>query len=194
MSREQARENLKSIGIEEPTDEQITAYLNTVHGESNKEKDKAQKTIDTLKMQADKVSELQKQLDEINNANLSEVDKANKATETANNKIAELESQIEKMKLKASLAEKGIVGEDADKLFDTDGKLDIETLGKIISDREKAAASAKEKEILKDTPNPQGNGGKADGEDEKPADLKMAEKIHFVSTSMDSKDKDYYKL
>ena len=39
MNRQQAIENLKSLGIEEPTDEQVTAYLNTVHGESKKEKD-----------------------------------------------------------------------------------------------------------------------------------------------------------
>ena len=62
MNREQAKENLKSFGIEEPTDEQVTAYLNQVHGESNKEKQRA----DRLKEQADKVEALEKQLKDLN--------------------------------------------------------------------------------------------------------------------------------
>ena len=188
MNRTQAEENLKSFGIEEPTDEQISNYLNQVHGESKKEKDRA----DKLKAQADKVSELQGQLDALNNANLSEVEQANKATETANKKIADLEKQIEQMQLKAQLAEKGIVGEDADALIGADGKLDIEVLGRIISERETASASAKEKELLDSTPSPQGNGGGND-DDAKPLDVENAEKITF-GAGVDKEHKDYYKL
>ena len=80
MTRNQASENLKSFGIEEPTDEQITAYLNQVNGESKKEKDRAER----FKAEADKVADLQNQLDSLNNANLSEVEKANKEAENAN--------------------------------------------------------------------------------------------------------------
>ena len=189
MSREQARENLKSFGIEEPTDEQVTAYLNQVGGETKKEKDRA----DKLKAQADKVTELQSQLDSLNNANLSEIEQANKATEKANEQIATLQKQIAQMQLKASLAEKGIIGEDADNLIDADGKLDIETLGKIISERETAAASAKEKELLDKTPNPQGNAGSGTDDDAKPLDVENAEKIVFGG-GVDTANKDYYKL
>ena len=189
MTRSQAVENLKSLGIEEPTDDQVTNYLNTVHGESKKEKDRAE----MLKAQADKVAELQKQLDAVNNANLSEVEQANKAVEKANGQIADLEKQISQMKIKQQLAEKGIIGEDADNLIDADGKLDIETLGKIISDREKASASAKEKELLDKTPNPQGNVGGATEEDAKPLDVVNAEKIVF-GAGVDTANKDYYKL
>ena len=57
MNRAQALENLKTVGIEEPTDEQITAYLNQVHGETNKEKARAE----AYKQQADKADELKKQ-------------------------------------------------------------------------------------------------------------------------------------
>lgn len=186
MNRQQAQENLKSLGIEEPTDDQITAYLNTVHGESKKEKDRA----DALKAQADKVAELEKLLESANDEKLSDIEKANKATEQANAQIAELNKKIADMELKAQLAEKGIVGEDADNLIGADGKLDIETLGKIISDREKASASAKEKEILADTPNPTGNGG---SEDAKPLDVINAEKLTF-GTGVDEANKDYYKV
>lgn len=190
MTRTQALENLKSFGIEEPTDEQVTAYLNQIGGETKKEKDRAE----AYKAQADKASELKQKLDELNNANLSEVEKANKATEQANAQIAELNKKIEQMELKAQLAEKGIVGEDADKLIGADGKLDIEVLGKIISDRETASASAKEKELLDGTPNPQGNNaGGGTSDDAKPADVEVAEKVEFVR-GMDSDKKDFYKL
>lgn len=189
MNRNQAIENLKFFGIEEPSDEQINTYLNQVHGDSQKERNRA----DALKAQADKADELRQKLDELNNANLSEVEKANKATEQANAQIAELNKKIANMELKAQLAEKGIVGEDADNLIGADGKLDIETLGKIISERETAAASAKEKELLDSTPSPKGNDGGGKEDDVKPADLEMAEKIHFVS-GVDNTNKDYYKL
>lgn len=43
MSREQAKKNLISFGIEEPSEEQITNYLNQVNGETQKEKEKAEK-------------------------------------------------------------------------------------------------------------------------------------------------------
>ena len=192
MNRQQAIENLKSLGIEEPTDDQVTAYLNTVHGESKKEKDRAEQ----YKAQADKATELmkqqQKQLDDVTNANLSDIEKANKEVENANNQIAELNKKIADMELKAQLAEKGIVGEDAENLIGADGKLDIETLGKIISEREKASASAKEQEILKNTPNPQGNGG-GNPEDAKPIDVANAEKLSF-GTGVDEANKDYYKV
>lgn len=189
MNREQARENLQSLGIEEPTDDQITSYLNTVHGESKKEKDRA----DAFKAQADKANELKQKLDELNNANLTEVEKANKATEDANKQIAELNKKIANMELKAQLAEKGIVGEDADNLITADGKLDIETLGKIISDREKASASAKEQELLNSTPSPKGNGNDGADDDAKPLDVKNAEKLVF-GAGVDIEHKDYYKL
>lgn len=185
MNREMAKENLKSFGIEEPTDEQVTAYLNQVHGESNKEKQRA----DRLKEQADKVEALEKQLKDLNDSNLSDIEKANKDRDEALGQIDALNKKIADMELKAKLAEKGITGEDAEKLIDADGKLDIETLGKIISDREKASASAKEQEILKDTPNPQGNGGE---EDAKPLDVANAEKLTF-GTGVDKANQDYYK-
>lgn len=189
MSREQARENLKSFGIEEPTDEQITAYLNQVGSETKKEKDRAE----AFKAQASKADELKQKLDELSNANLSEVEKANKATEDANKQIAELNKKIEQMELKAQLAEKGIVGEDADALIGADGKLDIEVLGRIISERETASASAKEKELLDSTPSPQGISGGNDDDDAKPLDVANAEKITF-GAGVDKANKDYYKL
>ena len=50
MTREQAKQNLISIGVAEPTDEQVSNYLNQVNGETKKEKDRA----DGYKAKADK--------------------------------------------------------------------------------------------------------------------------------------------
>ena len=43
VTREQATEHLKAFGVENPTDEQITTYLNNVNAEAVKEKSKAEK-------------------------------------------------------------------------------------------------------------------------------------------------------
>lgn len=164
MNRTQAKENLINLGVAEPTDENITAYLNQVHGESQKEKDRA----DRLKGEVEKVAELQAKLDELNNANLSEIEKANKATEQANSQVALLTKQIAQMEQKQKLAEIGITGEDAAKLFGEDGSLDISALGNIIKTREEASATAKEREIANGSTNPNGgssasnNGGGAE--------------------------------
>ena len=43
ITREQAKKNLISIGVADPTEEQITSYLNQIGSETQKEKDKADK-------------------------------------------------------------------------------------------------------------------------------------------------------
>ena len=162
MTREQAKKNLIAFGIEEPTEEQVINYLNQVNGESKKEKDKAEK----YKADAEKAAELQQQLEDLNSQNLSDIEKANKERDDALKSITTLQNQIKTMELKTKFAEKGIVGEQADKLLESlnSGTLDVEVLGQIISDRETAAAQAKEKEIADKSTNPGGGsvGGKED--------------------------------
>lgn len=158
MTRAEAKEVLISCGVAEPTEEQITNFLNAHNKDVQKEKDIAKQYKD----KADSADELQRQLDEINESKLSEVEKANKAVEASNNKIAELEKQIQNMTFKNQLAQKGIVGEEADKLLKADGTLDIETLGSIIADREAKAMAQKEQELLKGTPDAGSKGGKGD--------------------------------
>ena len=153
MTRENAKANLIAIGIAEPTDEQITNYLNQIGGETKREKDLAGK----YKGDALKVKELQEQLEELANKNLSEVDLAKKETEKATTRVADLEKQIAIMQRKNALAEKGIVGEQADKLFREDGSFDFDVFGQILSERVESAKSQKEKELLEKTPNPKGS-------------------------------------
>lgn len=161
MTREQAKQKLISFGNAEPTDEQITDFLNTVGSEVKKEKDRA----DGYKAKADSADELQRQLDEINTQNLSEIDKATKALEQANQKIAELEKRDAIRNQRSNAMEKfKITAEQASQIIKDDGCFDYDILGQIISDKETAAASAKAKELLDKTPNPSGSTGGNGGE------------------------------
>lgn len=172
------------------TDEQITAILNLHQGELAAERGKANK----YKADADKVSELQQKISEMEGANLSDLEKANKATETANAKIADLEKQISRMTAKNSLAEQGITGEEADKLLDSlnSGTFDASILGQIIKARETAAVSAFEKSKMSQTPSGAGASGGA-GSGEKPADVKVAEMLSFGKPGESAKAaRDYY--
>ena len=156
MTREQVKQFIKTtFGIEEPTDEMVSAYLNNVNGAIKVEKDKA----DLLKEEAEKAKALQAELDAINAEKMSDIEKANAETEKANKQIAELQKQVSDMKVRNKLAEMGITGEQADKFFDKDGQIDFDNLGQIISEREKNASALKEKELLDKTPNPSGSVG-----------------------------------
>lgn len=191
MTREQAKAFLSSLGIETPTDEQITSYLNSVNSETKKEKDRA----DKLKLDADKAAQLQKQIDDLNNQNLSEVEKANKATEDAIAQMNALQKKLDRIEQLKALADKGITGEQAEKLISEDGKLDYEVLGQIISDRENAAKAAKEQEIANNQGNPGGGSSGNEGKtDEKPDDVKNAESLNFGVAPTDAqKVMDFYK-
>ena len=163
MTREQCKAKLVAMGIAEPTEDQITAMLNTISGEVKVEKDRA----DRLSKDAEKVTELQKQLDELNSKGLTEVEKANKATEAALSKVAELEKNIKTMQTQKQLAELGITGESAEKIFDANGNLDFAVFGQILSDTKAKAAADKEAELAGKAGNPGegGNGGNGGGDE-----------------------------
>ena len=172
MTREQAKQNLISIGVEEPTDEQITNYLNQVNGETQKEKDKAAE----YKEKADKADEYKAKIDELEAGNLTEVEKANKALELANEQIAKMqkENSIRDLREK-SMTDFKITAEQAKTVVKDDGSFDTAALGKIMSEKETAAAQAKEQEIAgkQDIP----GGGSAGGGKDKTEAEKTAEAI-----------------
>ena len=173
MSREEAKAKLVSFGVAEPTDEQITNYLNTINGEVKKEKDRA----DRLKTEADKVTELQKQLDEINGKSLTDIEKAQKEAQTANDRAASLEAELKRMKWNAELAKAGVGADDIEKFFGENGEVDFNVLGQIISGARAAGASAKEAEIAGNATNPGGGTQQSDYKTEKTEAEKMAEVI-----------------
>ena len=163
MTREQAKQKLISFGVAEPTDEQITNFLNTVGAETKKEREKA----DNYKADAEKAEELQRQLDELNSNNLSEIEKANAERDKALKSVSDLEQKVKAMELKTGLAEKGITGEKADKLIESlkNGSFDTEILGEIIAEKEQTAIANYEKKSLDDTPNPDGKTGNGKEDD-----------------------------
>lgn len=165
LKREEVKQKLVEWGIENPTDEQISDYLATISKETKSAEDRANR----YKGDADKVRDLEKQIEELNSANLTDIEKANKATEDAMNKVADLEKTVKQMKQLKALADVGIVGEDAEGLFGEDGSLNIEKLGQIIGAREKAAVDVYKKEALDGTPAPDGKKG-SEGEDDDKGD------------------------
>jgi hypothetical protein len=157
------------------TDEQITNLLNKSGEEMAREKEKANQ----YKAKADKADELQTQLDELQAGNMTELEKANKALETANQQIAKLQKDNAVRDLRErAMSDFGITAEQAKTVVKEDGSLDTTSLGKIISDMKANAIAEYEKNALKDTPNPN-NGGKKDEPDSKPADVANAEQISF---------------
>ena len=156
MTREQAKQNLIGFGIAEPTDEQITNYLNQIGAETKGYKDKLASAGD----KDNRIAELEKELEKINKQNMTDIELANAERDKALSSVANLEKQIENMITKTELAKLGITGELADTLVSGNGKLDFAALGQIISDREKNAISEYEKKALENTPNPSGNKGK----------------------------------
>ncbi len=169
MTREQAKKKLIDLGVAEPTEEQVTKYLDGVSAETKSEKEKSEKLKaenDRLKEVAGKAEELQGKIDEIEQGKLSEVEKITKEYEKANNRIAELERNIAIRDQKATIAEKfKVTAEQVNQIVKEDGSLDYDILGQIISEKESAAALAKEQEIANAAANPNGTSGGNGGDE-----------------------------
>lgn len=165
LKREEVKQKLVEWGIENPTDEQISDYLATISKETKSAEDRAAR----FKADSDKVKDLEKQINELNNAKLTDEERSAKAVEEANQRVLELETTVKTMQLQKGLAEIGIVGEDATALVDEDGSLNIDKLGQIIGAREKAAVDVYKKEALDGTPAPDGKKG-SEGEDDDKGD------------------------
>lgn len=143
------------------TDEQITNLLNKSGEEMAREKEKANQ----YKAKADKADELQTQLDELQNGNMTELEKANKALETANQQIAKLQKDNAVRDLRESaMSDFGITAEQAKTVVKEDGSFDTTSLGKIISDMKANAIAEYEKNALKGTPNPNNGGNNNNGD------------------------------
>lgn len=173
----------------EATDEQITNLLNQNNSEVAKEKNK----VSQYKAKADTADDLQKQLDELQAGNLTELEKANKALETANQQIADLQkSNAIRDQREAAMTNFKITAEQAKTVIKDDGSLDYTELGKIISEKETTVAQAKEQEIAKGSTNPGGGTAGGNKDNEKTADVENAEKITFGNNSATTEAKNHY--
>lgn len=169
------------------TDDQITALLNQNNSEVAREKEKAS----GYKEKASKADELQKKIDELESGNLSEIEKANKALEEANKKIAVLQkNNAIRDQRESAMTNFKITAEQAKTVVKDDGSLDYSELGKIISEKETASAQAKEQEIAKSAAVP--NGGPAGGNKEKTADVENAELISFGNQAASAEAQNHY--
>ncbi len=169
------------------TDEQITNLLNQTQSEISREKEKAK----AYKADADKAAELQKKIDEMEAGNLSEVEKVNKALDAANKTIADLQkSNAIRDQRESAMTNFKITAEQAKAIVKDDGSLDYAELGKIMADKETAAAQAKEQEIAKHQDVPGGAGG--GNKDEKTADVKNAETISFGNAAASTEAQNHY--
>lgn len=156
------------------TDEQITNLLNQNNSEVAKEKNKANQ----YKEKADNADKLQKKLDELEVGNLTELEKANKALDTANQQIAELQKKnaIRDLREKA-MTDFKVTAEQAKTIVKEDGSFDTAELGKIMSEKETAAAQAKEQEIANNSTNPGGGTAGKENENKTTAE-KLVEKLY----------------
>ena len=172
----------------EATDEQITNLLNQNNSEVATEKNKAKQ----YKAKADTADKLQKQLDEIQAGNLTELEKANKALETANQQIADLQkNNAIRDQRESAMANFKITAEQAKTIVKDDGSLDYAELGKIMSEKETAAAQAKEQESAKNQAVPGGGAG-GGNKDEKTEDVKNAESISFGNAAASKEAQNHY--
>ncbi len=179
MTREQAKKNLIALGVAEPTDEQVTNYLNQHNGEVKK----YQEDADKWKKEADKAEELQKQLDEIGQQNLTEIEKEQKARAAAEQRAADLQKQLTQMAVEGIFAKANLTGEEFSGIIGALSALDLETAKTNaesfvngISKRDEENKTQWKNENFNNTPNPGtgGNGDPAGGGEEKSAAAEYA--------------------
>ena len=189
MTREEAKQNLIVLGIAEPTDEQVTSYLNQFHNQP-----KPNPTPEPTPTPTPAPAPMPQP-----NPTPEPTPGSGEDIETLKNQIEELRRENVKKDIRAYAAEKGLTGEQAEKVlagFKDDlesAKAAIDSMSEIISARETSAAQAKEKEILDKSTNPGGgSGGSGGGGDDKPEDVKNAEQISFGSKAANQSEKDYY--
>lgn len=177
MTREQAKQVLIGMGIEEPSDEQVSKYLDSVTGEVKKEKDKNA----SLQEKANKAADLEKELESLKQQNMTDAEKAElerQKEKAANEKrISDLESALATSqrealtgKITSIFANAGMQGDAYVRAIKAFSNMDAEDALKEaqafvdgISEVNKTtldtAKAAWEKEVLENTPNPGGGAG-----------------------------------
>lgn len=206
MTREQAKQVLIGMGIEEPSDEQVTKYLDSVTGEVKKEKDKNT----SLKEKADKAEALQKELEELKQQNMTDAEKAElerQKEKAANEKrISDLESALATSqrealtgKITSIFANAGMQGDayaGAIKAFSNMNKEDalkeaqtfVDGISEVNKTTLDTAKAAWEKEILENTPNP--GGGAGDSNETKKSDASEYAKAYSARMNQEAKAAD----
>lgn len=156
------REELRTLGL---SDEQIESVMTDYAKGVQAEKSKA----DRYKADAQKAADLQKQLDDINEKGMSDLEKEKKAREAAEQQAANLQKQLTQAAVEGIFAKSGLSGDEFTGVIGSlssmsieDAKTAAESFVGGISKRDAANKTAWEEEIFNKTPNPGGSGGNPD--------------------------------
>ncbi|WP_312433531.1 hypothetical protein [Lacrimispora sp.] len=188
MTRDQAKKYLIDLGIEQPTDEQVTKYLNSFGGEVQKAEKKAEANKDEL----ERLKAIEEELELEKEKNLSAEEKAKKAEEavqkalnSAQLKETEFAKKISRLSVENILKEAGLTEADWSGFIDgfvhedeevsknmATNFINIHT-GKLNSQKEELQANF-EKQILEHTPNPNGAGGGGEGQKSKAEEMAVS--------------------
>lgn len=169
------REELLTMGLTEEQVEKIMADHARVVQAANAKADK-------YKTDAQKAADLQKQLDEIGQQNLTEIEKEQKAREAAEQRAADLQKQLTETAVTGIFAKANLTGEEFSGIIGALSTLDLETAKMNaesfvngISKRDEENKTQWKNENFNSTPNP-GTGGNGDpsGEGEKSAAAEYA--------------------
>lgn len=169
MTREEARQNLIALGIEEPTDAQVTNYLNQFHNNRGPVQSQTQQQL----------QQLQQQVQQSVQPPTSEP--ASEELQNALNRIQELERENARKDILAYASSKGLSGDQIQNILNAFGenvdtaKSAIDSMAQIISDNRAAAAQEKEQELARNASNP--GGGSGGGGDQKSQPEQIATKL-----------------
>lgn len=180
MTRETAKQKLIELGVAEPTEEQITALLNSISDETRAEKTKAEQ----LKAEAEKAKQLQEELDVLKSQGLSESEKTAKLLEDIQKENAELKKSTVLSEVKAILNKSGIDEDSYKDIIDGFVSDDIEVSKQranafvsVISKQKESAIAQTKKDLLDKTKKPGEDGSGGNNDPEKSDAEKIAESL-----------------
>lgn len=173
MTREQAKKNLIEMGVEQPSEEQITKYLNSFSGEVQKAEKKAEANQEEL----ERLKAIEQELEAEREKNLTAEEKAKKAEEavqkaleSAKLKESEFAKKISRLSVEKILTEAGLTADDyagfVDGIVHEDEELSktlatnlASTLNAKLNVQKEAMQAEFDKKMLEHTPNPGGTSG-----------------------------------
>ena len=172
MTREEARQNLVALGIEEPTDVQVTNYLNQFHSNRNTNPNPPAPVVNTPAPNPNPPQPAPQPAPGNNDE-----------METLRQQIANLQRENARKDIEAYAVAKGLTGEQVKNILNAFGenvdvaKQAIDSIGQIISDNRTAAAREKEQELASGATNPGGGNAGSSNSDEKSNAEKIAERM-----------------
>ena len=188
------REQLLALGLEES----VVDAIIKMHGVSIQN---LNATIATNNAEISRLQSIEANYNNLlNSQNNIEPEPQDPALQQAMDRIAELEEQNLRNEIKNYAVSQGLSGEDIENVLSAfssnleSAKSAIDSIAKVISARETAAADAKVKEIANNTTNPNGGDNGDNNPPDKPDDVANAEGITFATIDKNAQSaRDYYK-